>query len=219
MTDRELLEVRVGALGEAGHDVGGEFLRLLAGLERQLLLLHGESEDVRVHQCRRVSRRRQREPGLPQASQHRLVVGQRRRPRLRARPHQAQRPRVSSQYLAHRVGAVLHGASPVGVVGDLDLGEHRVDHAVEDVVLARDVVIQRHGLDPELLSEAPHGHRAEALGVGQGHGRTQRAVPGHGLAPLLGGTCAWRHLWLPSDGLDSPYNVWLPLSQPTYNVR
>jgi hypothetical protein len=43
----------------------------------------------------------------------------------------------------------LHGSAPVRVsVWQGDLAEDHVDHAVEDVVLARHVMVERHGLDP-----------------------------------------------------------------------
>jgi len=38
----------------------------------------------------------------------------------------------------------------------VDLAEDEVDAAIQDLVLAGEVVVQRHRLDPELLTELPH---------------------------------------------------------------
>jgi len=42
----------------------------------------------------------------------------------------------------------------------------RVDHSVEEVVLAGDVVVQGHRLDPERLAELAHAQRPDAVLVG-----------------------------------------------------
>jgi hypothetical protein len=52
--------------------------------------------------------------------------------------------------------------------GQRDLAEHEVDHAVEDLVLAGDVVVERHRLDVQAVREPAHGQRGDAALVGQG---------------------------------------------------
>jgi hypothetical protein len=46
--------------------------------------------------------------------------------------------------------ALTHRRFPPGAVRrQIDLGEHQLDHPVEDVVLVGDMVVERHRLDPE----------------------------------------------------------------------
>jgi adenine/guanine phosphoribosyltransferase-like PRPP-binding protein len=46
------------------------------------------------------------------------------------------------------------------------LAEDDLDHAVEQVVLVDDVLVQGHGHSAELLSEAAHAQGLDAVGVG-----------------------------------------------------
>ena len=70
-----------------------------------------------------------------------------------------------------------HRRLPVGVrEGRLDLAEDDVDHAVEEVVLVGDVVVERHRLDAERLAELAHGQRADPALVGEGNGGTQHSL-------------------------------------------
>ena len=62
----------------------------------------------------------------------------------------------------------------------LDLGEDRVDHAVENVVLVRDVVIQRHRLHAQRLGQLAHGQRLDAVGVGERDRGGERPRPADG---------------------------------------
>jgi hypothetical protein len=85
---------------------------------------------------------------------------------------------VAGQDLARRDPAPPGGRLPARLVaGQLDLGEHAVDHAVEQVDLVGDVVVQRHRLDPQLHPELAHGERVEPAGVGERDGRPQDLVP------------------------------------------
>jgi hypothetical protein len=52
-----------------------------------------------------------------------------------------------------------------------------IDDAVAEVVLVGHVVVERHGVDAELLPELAHGERLEPAFVGEPHGSTQHAVP------------------------------------------
>jgi hypothetical protein len=85
---------------------------------------------------------------------------------------------------------VPHRGPPTHVPGDLDLAEDEVDHAVEQVVLVRDVPVQRHRRRPERLCELPHAESVDALVVGQPQCRVQDRLPAEaGLAgdlPVVG---------------------------------
>ena len=72
-----------------------------------------------------------------------------------ARRPAAARPRAAASSQAQRRATV-----------DGQLGEQRVAHRVEQLVLVLDVPVQRHRRDAELLAEPADGHRVEALGVG-----------------------------------------------------
>jgi hypothetical protein len=51
-----------------------------------------------------------------------------------------------------------------------------VDHAVEQLVLARDVVVKRCRLDVELLRQLPHAELSDAALVGQRNGGREHAL-------------------------------------------
>jgi hypothetical protein len=71
-------------------------------------------------------------------------------------------------------GTLAHRRPPALVAGgQRDLGEHQVDHAVEDVALVGDVVIERHRFDAECLREPPHGHGVDPLRVGEFDGASR----------------------------------------------
>ena len=56
---------------------------------------------------------------------------------------------------------------PPSVDRVLDLARDEVDHSDEDLVLVRDVVVERHRLDAEVLGEPAHAERVDALAVGE----------------------------------------------------
>src|SRR4051794_9533124 len=60
--------------------------------------------------------------------------------------------------------------------GRVDLAEDDVDHPVEEVGLAGDVVVERHRLDPELLGELAHRQLLGPTLVGQRDGGAQDPV-------------------------------------------
>ena len=63
---------------------------------------------------------------------------------------------------------------PVEVPGrELDLAEDDVDHAIEELLLVRDVLVERHRHDAELLCEPAHAERFEPGLVGEGDGGLQ----------------------------------------------
>ena len=58
----------------------------------------------------------------------------------------------------------------------LDLGDDQLDDPVEQVVLAPDVAVERHRVDPELLAELAHAQRLEAVAIGELDGDAEDAV-------------------------------------------
>jgi hypothetical protein len=60
---------------------------------------------------------------------------------------------------------------------DADLADDRVDQAVEQGLLAGQVVVERHRLDAEVAGEAAHRHRLDPVGVGDRDGGREQAVP------------------------------------------
>src|SRR5262249_18983974 len=66
----------------------------------------------------------------------------------------------------------------------LGLGEHEVEDPVEQVVLVRDVVVERHRLETEELAELPHRHRLDAVLVRELERGAQDAVAAEGEAGL-----------------------------------
>ena len=61
--------------------------------------------------------------------------------------------------------------------GVVDLAHDDLDHAVEDLLLVGDVVVERHGLDPEPLGERAHGHRLDTGLVRELDGGAQHPLP------------------------------------------
>jgi len=66
---------------------------------------------------------------------------------------------------------------------EFDLAEHDIEDAVEDLALARDVMVDGHRLDAEVLSErADRQRRPSASRIGDGDGTTQHAATGERFA-------------------------------------
>ena len=77
-------------------------------------------------------------------------------------------PWMPAERLVGRDRASPEGGLPVVVrPRRLELGEDRREHRVEDVVLARDVVVQRHRLDAEACRELAHRQCRDSVGVGE----------------------------------------------------
>ena len=103
---------------------------------------------------------------------------------------------------------------------DGDLADDDVDHAVEQVLLAADVGVERHGLDAEILAEPAHADRFDALPIGEVDGGLQDTRPVQRdppvLVPEIDGASHEKPLdILTSYGLPyaiwtSPYDVWTP---------
>ena len=62
-------------------------------------------------------------------------------------------------------------------LGRVDLRDDNVDHAVEQSLLAVDVLVERHGNDVQLLRDLPHADALDTVPVGQGNGRLQDPLP------------------------------------------
>jgi hypothetical protein len=143
-------KVRVIAGGKPCQDHLGELGRLVPGIERQGCLLQSEAVDVAFEDRVRVPDQRDREAGLPKASDHRVVVSQRRRTGRAPRLHEADRPGVALQDPASRDCPSAHCRSPVGG-GQVDLAEDQVDHAVEEVDLVGHMVVSRIPQRPSVI--------------------------------------------------------------------
>ena len=69
----------------------------------------------------------------------------------------------------------MSSSPPLGAV---DLADHDVDDAVQNVVLVLDVVVERHRLDAERLGELAHAERVDPAAIGQVDRGAQDAFPG-----------------------------------------
>jgi hypothetical protein len=164
----------LGAVGEclmveaAQHPLGhlGADLRAVEGRERPLL--QREAVDEAVLERVGAGGVLDREARLAQAAQHRFVQRVARRARVGPSLHQPVRPRVAAQRLAGRGRAPpLRGAPLDAGLRRLDLLEDEVEQPVDQIVLARHVVVERHRLDADLLGELAHAEPLDAVGVGQ----------------------------------------------------
>ena len=85
------------------------------------------------------------------------------------------RPFVSQEHAARREDPLTEGRLPVLLRrralenrdGIHDLADHDLDSAVEQGGLVVDVVVERHRLDAEVLSEVAHRERLDAALIGQ----------------------------------------------------
>jgi len=91
---------------------------------------------------------------------------------------------MAAQDLPGGDGPPPHGCPPAGfpVTGpgpgrQVDLAEDDVDHPVEQVALAGDVVVQRHRLHAERLPQLAHAERGHPGLVGEGYRGAQHPVP------------------------------------------
>ena len=87
--------------------------------------------------------------------------------------------------MADRYRSPAHSRLPVSTVRrEVDLAEYEIDDAVQDVVLVGDVVVERHRLDLELLTEPAHGERLDPARIGENQGGAQNALPAQGRSRL-----------------------------------
>src|SRR5690606_13842856 len=72
------------------------------------------------------------------------------------------------QLVAPSHGVVAHLIDPrPAVVGDVHVGADAVDGEVEELLLAGDVVVERHRGDADLVGEPTHGDRTDAVALDQ----------------------------------------------------
>jgi hypothetical protein len=90
-----------------------------------------------------------------------------------------------------RVAPAL-GTVPVQLLGEVRAPDHLVEHQVEQLALAGDVAVERHGPHAELGGDPAHGERREPLPIGERDGggddalqRQPRLRPATGRLPAL----------------------------------
>ena len=109
------------------------------------------------------------------------------------RHQQSRRPGVAAERVVHGARSRPDRLGPVAPARrELPLREHEVEHPVEQVVLVRDVAVEGHRLEAELVTEPAHRQRLDARAVGELERHAQDAVAaewdprllGHGLTSL-----------------------------------
>ena len=130
------------------------------------------------------------EPAGPEHLDHRVQVRQHDRRRHGAGFDQPRRPGVTQECATCGEDPLPQRGPPVGA-GDrrIDLADDDVDQPVQQLVLVRDVLVQRHRDDAEILAELAHADRVDPAGVGERHGGTQHPLPAerhaaHDVLPL-----------------------------------
>ena len=68
----------------------------------------------------------------------------------------------------------------------MDLTNDEVGHAVKEVFLSVDVVVERHRLDAQLLGEATHAQSVDSLAIGKLDGGASDALTIERISPRLG---------------------------------
>jgi hypothetical protein len=87
-----------------------------------------------------------------------------------------------------QIGLPSAGGFELLVVGaQVQLVDHVVDDAFEEVLAAVDVAVERHGFDPEFVAEPAHGQCAQAALVDEGDRGVDDAFARQGLAARCGG--------------------------------
>ena len=139
------------------------------------------------------------ELGPGQQPEEVVDVAQRVGPPHRRAVHDRGQPVVPLDEIPALAGQVRDGRPRIGRWrARIDvLGGGLVDHQLDQVVLGGDVVVQRHGADAEFGGDPAHGHRVDALGVGDPDrylGDGGAAVPGLRPALTMLGQRPDRHL-------------------------
>jgi hypothetical protein len=153
--------------------------------EHQSLLHHHEAQDVAAQRVERLRRVAGRHAGATQHPERGIHRPERRqtiewlvalRQQLADARMQAEEPAPLPCHLAGVLGPVAGGG------GELELVHHAFGDALEDVVLVRDVVVQRHRLHAELPPDPAHGDGLETLRVHDAQRRLDDPVSGERLA-------------------------------------
>src|SRR5712692_7907395 len=163
-----------------------------------------ESEAAAPEHVHRRMRQLVREAAAKEIGDYGVVVmEQRRAQRLRVRD-EAEDPRMYPEVGARGERAGADRGLPLGIGGWRgDLAHQEIDHAIADVVFAPHVVVERHRLHPERLSEPAHGDRPDPVRVRDLDGGAEHPLPaerGAGLLPRAGG-CPGRSAALALDSL------------------
>ena len=101
-----------------------------------------------------------------------------REPHVAAAPQrhrQRARPRMAEVGIARRDRVAADRGLPLDTLGQLHLRRDLGHDPVEDLVLVRDVVVERHRLDAEPLRQPAHADRVDPLRVGELEGRPEDA--------------------------------------------
>src|SRR5690606_36660637 len=168
--------------GQHGRVVGGASGELLAQRARprprrpRLRARHGRGE--------RVARvRAQQEHGVHLLTTGETRLGEHRDraldPRDLARAHHAiahrrlRQPGVAQPVLAQQPGPLFDPRPPAGAGQHRRFADRGLDRDRDQLRLAGHVPVQRHLRDAEGVGHALHGHRPQAVGVGDPHGRVR----------------------------------------------
>ena len=136
-----------------------------------------------------------RKAGAEEGRQGCLDVRQSRRPRRPLFLEHAPGPRVPEHHPSRRHRQLAERGFPVIVHGrSLDLTDDQVGDAIKQVVLAPDVPVHRHRIDPELLPELAHAQRLKAVTIGEADCGLKHPLPCQGCPGLGAGSCANCHL-------------------------
>lgn len=85
---------------------------------------------------------------------------------------------MALQGLPRREDPLPERALPVGVAGrGFDLIDDDVDHAVQELFLVGNVLVERHRYDAQFLREVAHAQRLDPGRVGERDGGPQHAIP------------------------------------------
>jgi hypothetical protein len=163
-------------------------------------LLQCEAVDIGIENREGVGGHLDRESRASKASQDSIVMLQGGGSGRGPRGHQGDRPRVAPERLAGGFSTVTHRRFPVcSDDRQCNLGEDNVDHAVEELVLVGDVVVQRHRLDADGLAELSHAERPDPALVREGHRRAEHPCAAQGRSRFCRGLGRRCHL-LASEG-------------------
>ena len=111
----------------------------------------------------------------------RSIAGPGRGPRL----DDVGRPRMAEEHAARAEDGLAQRRLPAAArVDGRDLAHDDLDHAVEQVVLAAHVGVERHRLDAELLAEPAHADRFDPVPIRQLDGSLEHTLSRQRLAPL-----------------------------------
>ena len=183
------MRARVGALpagspSHAGEQIGSQLEGV--GADRRLAQAEAVDEvDERVHRLEDLPRR---QAGPVERAVERLHRDHHDvRHRRRVRQHLQREVRMRPERVAIGPRGVLQLLVPrhrVARIGVLESGEHQLRQAGQDGGLVRQVVVERHRVDPERRGEPAHGQRVDALVVDDPQRRRQDRLPAQ---PLLAG--------------------------------